>query len=75
MVRVRRLRRELGSLVATTDAAPPTLLRAVERVIWRDDAALTPVRARARIVATMAGATAAAGVLGVAMWRRTHSAG
>ena len=73
IARYRRLRRELGSLAATTETAPSSILPAVEEAIWTEAPDHASFR-HVRFVATIAGATAAAGVVAVAMWRRTHTA-
>ena len=73
MARYRRLRRELGSLAASTEPASPTILAGVEQAI-ASEARQHETTRHARFVATLAGATAAAGVVAVAMWRRTHTA-
>ena len=73
VARYRRLRRELGSLAATTESAPSSILPAVEEAIWNEATGSANHR-HTRFVATIAGATAAAGVVAVAMWRRAHPA-
>jgi len=73
VARYRRLRRELGSLATTTEPAPSSILPGVEQAIWTESENDTSHR-NARFVATLAGATAAAGVVAMAMWRRTHTA-
>ena len=75
VVRGRRLRRELGALAGRIDPAPTTLLANVERAVLADESPVAHQRQTGRVVATVAGATAAAaGVVVVAIWRRTRAA-
>ena len=70
VARHRRLKRELGALASESQAAPASVLPAVEEAIL-----LTPqgelANATTKVVATVAGATAAAAsVVAVVLWRR-----
>lgn len=72
VVRSRKLRRELAALASEVDPAPASVLLVVEGAICmepRHDVA----KRSAKLVATVAGATAAAASLAVAWWRRSRA--
>ena len=73
VARYRRLRRELGAL-SETERAPQALVARVEQTIWADEDSEAVKRRSGRVMATVAGATAAAGMVVVAMWRRARTA-
>jgi hypothetical protein len=72
VARYRRLRRELGAL-SELERAPHTLLGRVEQNVWAEAAEAAGNGRSARVAATVAGATAAASVMAVAMWRRART--
>ncbi|MCP3976605.1 MAG: hypothetical protein GY720_19135 [bacterium] len=75
VARFRRLRRELSSLADHIEPAPSTLVERVEQAIWADAAPIGAQHHGAKVVATIAGATAAAAsVVAVALWRRARAA-
>lgn len=75
VIRYRRLRRELVALADRVNSAPPTLLTNVAHAVQGESAHQVPPPRRTRVVAQIAGATAAAASLAaVAMWRRTRAA-
>lgn len=75
VARFRRLRRELSSLADHVEPGPRNLVERVEQAVWADAVPAGAQHQAAKVVATIAGATAAAAsVVAVALWRRARTA-